>query len=106
MAVCPWNVIGGGHFQTKKQIEERKASGEGLRKFVGTEQSAHYEKISAALEEVGTEVGADIQAVAIAYVMHKQPYTFPLIGGRKIEHLMSNIKGARSPGCRCMLTRR
>lgn len=31
-------------------------------------------------------------AVAIAYVMQKTPYVFPIIGGRKIEHLMANIE--------------
>ena len=30
--------------------------------------------------------------VAIAYVMHKTPYVFPIIGGRKIEHLKQNIR--------------
>lgn len=31
-------------------------------------------------------------AVAIAYVMQKTPHVFPIIGGRKIEHLMINIE--------------
>lgn len=30
--------------------------------------------------------------VAIAYVMQKTPYVFPLVGGRKVEHLMSNLE--------------
>lgn len=30
--------------------------------------------------------------VAIAYVMHKAPYIFPIIGGRKVEHLQANIE--------------
>lgn len=30
--------------------------------------------------------------VAIAYVMHKTTYVFPIIGGRKVEHLMQNIQ--------------
>ncbi|EED79856.1 predicted protein, partial [Postia placenta Mad-698-R] len=30
-------------------------------------------------------------AVAIAYVMQKTPYVFPIVGGRKVEHLMDNI---------------
>jgi aryl-alcohol dehydrogenase-like predicted oxidoreductase len=30
--------------------------------------------------------------VAIAYVMQKAPYVFPIVGGRKIEHLMANIE--------------
>lgn len=31
-------------------------------------------------------------AVAIAYLMHKTPYVFPLIGGRKLEQLQHNIQ--------------
>ena len=29
--------------------------------------------------------------VALAYVMQKTPYVFPIVGGRKVEHLMDNI---------------
>lgn len=31
-------------------------------------------------------------AVAIAYVMQKTPYVFPVIGGRKVEQLKSNLE--------------
>ena len=31
--------------------------------------------------------------VALAYVMHKSPYVFPIVGGWKLEHLKSNIEG-------------
>ena len=30
--------------------------------------------------------------VAIAYLMQKAPYVFPIIGGRKVEHLMANLE--------------
>ena len=30
--------------------------------------------------------------VAIAYLMQKTPYVFPIVGGRKVEHLMANIE--------------
>jgi hypothetical protein len=30
--------------------------------------------------------------VALAYVMHKTPYVFPIVGGRKLEHLKGNIE--------------
>ena len=30
-------------------------------------------------------------SVALAYVMQKTPYVFPIVGGRKVEHLMDNI---------------
>lgn len=30
--------------------------------------------------------------MAIAYLLHKTPYVFPIIGGRKVEHLLANIE--------------
>jgi len=30
--------------------------------------------------------------VAISYVMQKTPFVFPIIGGRKIEHLEQNLE--------------
>lgn len=48
--------------------------------------------VSRALEKVAKEVGTEhITAVAITYVMHKAPFVFPIIGGRKVEHLKANI---------------
>jgi aryl-alcohol dehydrogenase-like predicted oxidoreductase len=31
-------------------------------------------------------------SVAIAYLMHKAPYVFPIVGGRKVEHLLANLE--------------
>ena len=31
-------------------------------------------------------------AVAVAYVMQKTPYVFPILGGRKVEQLYANIQ--------------
>lgn len=71
MAICPWDSIGGGKFQTKKQIEERKKNNEGMRSMMGNgDQTENEEKISAALEEVAKEHGLESPtAVALAYVM-------------------------------------
>jgi hypothetical protein len=33
-----------------------------------------------------------VSPVAIAYVMQKAPYVFPIVGGRKVEHLHANIE--------------
>ena len=30
--------------------------------------------------------------VAIAYLMQKTPYVFPIVGGRKVEHLLANVE--------------
>jgi aryl-alcohol dehydrogenase-like predicted oxidoreductase len=95
MALAPWGVLGGGKIQTKKAIAERKAKGEGLRSTFRAGQSEAEEKMSEALEKVAAELGVEgnIQAVAIAYVMQKAQYVFPIIGGRKVEHLKANIAG-------------
>ncbi|WPG97852.1 putative aryl-alcohol dehydrogenase AAD14 [Acrodontium crateriforme] len=93
MAIAPWDAMGGGKFQTKAQLEERKKNSEGLRNIFSKEQTAEEEKASAALEEVAKEHGlSSPTAVALAYVMAKAPYVFPIVGGRKVEHLKDNIK--------------
>jgi aryl-alcohol dehydrogenase-like predicted oxidoreductase len=98
MALAPWDVLGGGKFQTKKAIEERKAKGEGLRSMMtpaGQEakQTAEEEAISGALEKVAGEHGIEsVTAIALAYIMSKAENVFPIVGGRKIEHLHDNMK--------------
>lgn len=93
MALAPWDVLGGGHFQTAKQIEERKRTGEGLRSVMGAEQTEEERSISEALATVAAEHGIEsITTIALAYVLCKAPNVFPLVGGRKIEHLHDNIQ--------------
>ncbi|RJE18578.1 norsolorinic acid reductase [Aspergillus sclerotialis] len=93
MALAPWGALGGGKFQTKKQLEERKARGEGLRNFGRSEQTEDDVRMSEALAKVAAEHGIEsVTAVAIAYVMAKAPNVFPIVGGRKVEHLRDNIK--------------
>lgn len=67
-------------------------------------------KASRILEEIAKEVGTPhltagtfplphatrvtwltLKTVAIAYVMQKTPYVFPIIGGRKVEQLEANL---------------
>ena len=59
MGITPWNAIGGGKFQSKKQLEERQKSGEGLRSFRGSEQTESERKASEALEKVAGELGTE-----------------------------------------------
>ncbi|KAK3374260.1 putative aryl-alcohol dehydrogenase Aad14 [Lasiosphaeria ovina] len=93
MALAPWGALGSGKFQSSKAIEERKQRGETLRSIQGGEQSEAEAKMSEALCSVAAE--HDIEsptAIALAYVMSKYPYTYPIVGGRKVEHLRDNIK--------------
>ncbi|KAK0471507.1 NADP-dependent oxidoreductase domain-containing protein [Armillaria novae-zelandiae] len=97
LALAPWDVLGGGKFRTDAEEEERRQSGEKGRAVagmgVGWERNENEKKISKALEKVAGEVGSkNIRSVALAYVMQKTPYVFPLLGGRKVEHLVSNLE--------------
>ncbi|KAG2174544.1 hypothetical protein INT44_006807 [Umbelopsis vinacea] len=96
MALAPWDVLGGGKLQTKAAIEERKKNGETLRSFFGAEQTEAEIKMSEALEKVAAEHNIkSITAIALAYVMAKAPNVFPLVGGRKVEHLQDNIQSLK-----------
>ncbi|THU82975.1 Aldo/keto reductase [Dendrothele bispora CBS 962.96] len=95
LALAPWGVIGSGKLRTDEEEAQREKSGEKGRMFMGADWKRTPEevKISRALEKVAKEVGAkSITSVAIAYVMQKTTQVFPIIGGRKIEHLEQNIE--------------
>ncbi|KAK8014156.1 aryl-alcohol dehydrogenase Aad14 [Apiospora arundinis] len=93
MALAPWDVLGGGKFQTKAELERRKNAGEGLRSLYNEgKQSDDEARMSEALAKVAAEHGTEsVTAIALAYVRSKADHVFPLIGGRKVEHLQQNI---------------
>jgi aryl-alcohol dehydrogenase-like predicted oxidoreductase len=96
MALAPWDVLGGGKFQTRKALEERRERGESLRNTYGPDQSDDEVRMSEALAKVAAEHGIEsVTAIALAYVMSKAPNVFPLVGGRKVEHLRDNISALK-----------
>ncbi|KAJ5180033.1 aryl-alcohol dehydrogenase AAD14 [Penicillium capsulatum] len=93
MALAPWDVMGSGHFQTAEQLEERKKKGEGIRSFGIKGQTEDERRMSEALAVVAEEHDTkSVTAIALAYVLCKAPNVFPIVGGRKIEHLHDNIQ--------------
>jgi len=95
MALAPWQVLAAGKFRTDEEEEQRLQSGEKGRTTFSPEWKRNEKEraVSAALEKVAKEIGAKhITSVAIAYVMQKAPYVFPIIGGRKVEHLQANLE--------------
>jgi aryl-alcohol dehydrogenase-like predicted oxidoreductase len=92
MAICPWDVLGGGKFQTKKQLGEGAKSPQISRS--SSQQTDDERRASDVLEQVAVEHGEDttIQQIALAYVMHKTRNVFPMIGFRKVENLIENLK--------------
>ncbi|KAJ7250410.1 NADP-dependent oxidoreductase domain-containing protein [Mycena rebaudengoi] len=95
LALAPWNVLAGGKLRSDAEEERRRESGEKGRAVLNPnwERSEDDKKMSHALEKVAGEVGArSITAVAIADLMHKAPNVFPVVDGRKIEHLLANVE--------------
>lgn len=93
MAPALWDVMGGRKFKTKEEIEQRNAQGEGLRSILSSERSEEDAAMSAALEKAANKYGIkSLTVVTLAYVMAKAPNVFPLVGGRKVEHLQDNIQ--------------
>ncbi|KAI0925122.1 hypothetical protein AcW2_005804 [Taiwanofungus camphoratus] len=94
MALAPFYVLATGKIRSDEEEERRRQTGEKGRMTASDawERTPEQRKVCQALGKVAQEVGTkDITAVAIAYVMQKTPYVFPIIGGRKVEHLLSNI---------------
>jgi aryl-alcohol dehydrogenase-like predicted oxidoreductase len=95
LALAPFGVLAHGNIRTDSEEQKRKETGELGRTLFKPqwERNEEQRQMTAALEKVAAEVGAkSIHAVAIAYVMQKTPYCFPIIGGRKIENMLANVE--------------
>ncbi|KAH0409012.1 Aldo/keto reductase, partial [Aureobasidium melanogenum] len=90
MAIAPYGTLNQGRFQTKRGFEEREKVNEG-RNFIPTSQ--HDKDVSAHLEKIADRKDTDLLKIALAYVMQKTPYVFPIVGGRKVEHIQGSIDG-------------
>jgi aryl-alcohol dehydrogenase-like predicted oxidoreductase len=89
MGLAPWGSLGGGAFKTEAQREELSKSGNPGRQVP---PSATDIAVSKVLEAVAARHNTVITSVALAYVMRKAPYVVPIVGGRKVEHLLGNIE--------------
>ncbi|KAJ6624833.1 Aldo/keto reductase [Mycena sp. CBHHK59/15] len=95
LALAPFGVLAHGNIRSDAEEQKRHETGEEGRTLFKSQWERTEDQInmSRALEKVAQEVGAkSITAVAIAYVMQKVPYCFPIIGGRKVENLLANIE--------------
>lgn len=88
MALAPWGALGGGTFKTEEQRKKQMENKEGRQAPATPEQIA----VSRVLEKIATAKGTIITSVALAYVMQKTPYVFPIVGGRNVEQLRGNIE--------------
>ncbi|OOF91920.1 hypothetical protein ASPCADRAFT_133975 [Aspergillus carbonarius ITEM 5010] len=92
MALCPYGVLNQGRFQTEATFKEREKNNPG-RKFIPV--SEHDKRVSKVLEGMAKEKGVELFQIALAYVMNKAPYVFPIVGGRKVDHIKGSIEGLK-----------
>nr|AAS89996.1 NorB [Aspergillus flavus] len=86
MGLCPYGVLNQGRFRTEEGFRERdQANNAGGRNIIPL--SEHDRNVSRVLEIVATSKGVPLLQVALAYVMQKAPYVFPIVGVRKVDHL-------------------
>lgn len=85
MAIAPFGALGGGTFKTEEQwkSEDRR---------YGMPPTDAQVKIGKVIEALAKEKKTGMTSIALAYVMHKAPYVFPVCGGRSVKHLQQNIE--------------
>ncbi|KAF4612973.1 hypothetical protein D9613_010911 [Agrocybe pediades] len=95
LAIAPWGVLAGGKIRTDAEEERRRQTGEKGRTIFDPswERNDREKAVCKVLEKVAADIGAKhITSVAIAYLMHKAPFVFPIVGGRKPEQLLANVE--------------
>ncbi|RDW67427.1 Sterigmatocystin biosynthesis dehydrogenase stcV [Aspergillus mulundensis] len=86
MAIAPWAPLGQGRFKAAKARD----AGDGSAR--ASKMSEEEVRVSDALEKIAQGKGVSLHAIALAYILHKSPHVFPIIGQRKIEHLRANVE--------------
>lgn len=81
MGLCPYGVLNQGRFRTEEGFRERdQTNNAGGRNII--QLSEHDRNVSRVLEIVATSKSVPLLQVALAYVVQKTPYVFPIVGAR------------------------
>ncbi|PON23443.1 norsolorinic acid reductase [Trichoderma gamsii] len=92
IALAPFGVLGMGYFRTsaQREAEKEQEAREGRKvPFVDKPQKT---VMADTLEKLALARGTSITSIALAWARTKAPYVFPIVGGRKTEHLKANIE--------------
>ncbi|KAL3455986.1 NADP-dependent oxidoreductase domain-containing protein [Aspergillus heterothallicus] len=88
MGICVYGALGQGRFQTESAFREREQDQSGRKSKPPTRTERAVSKV---LEDLAIQKKTHVTSIALAYIIHKSPYVFPIVGGRKVEHLDGNI---------------
>lgn len=84
MSMAVWGALGGGYLKPKGQ---RGGTGRTMNVRSGREET-----VAELLEDMANRKGVPMTSLALAWLMRKAPHVFPIVGGRKVEHLQGNIE--------------
>lgn len=85
MGIAVWGALGAGYFKPKASRGEAGGRDTGIK-------TGREDAVADIIENVASRVGAPMTSVAMAWLMQKTPYVFPIVGGRKVDHLSGNIE--------------
>ncbi|KAB8202070.1 NADP-dependent oxidoreductase domain-containing protein [Aspergillus parasiticus] len=88
MGLVPWGTLGQGQFHTEAGYKEREQNNPGRK---GRPPSDAEKSVSKVLETIANSKETNLTSITLAYIRHKAPYVFPVVGGRKVKHLRGNI---------------
>ncbi|KAF5877856.1 putative norsolorinic acid reductase protein [Botrytis fragariae] len=91
MGLIPWGTLAQGRFQTEATFKEREKSNPGRQ----GRPSVLEKRMSKVLESIAASKNTNITSIAMIYIMQKAPYVFPLVGGRKVEHIKGNVEALK-----------
>jgi hypothetical protein len=72
--------------------QEREKNNPGRK---GKQPTSIERAVSKVMENLASAKNTSITSIAPRYVMLKAPYVFPIIGGRKVEHIKDNVEALK-----------
>ena len=90
MGICAYSPLNSGKFQPEKVFREREENNPGRTQIP---VAGRDKKVSRVLEKLALAKNTAMTDIALAYILGKEPYVFPIVGGRKLEHIKGNAEG-------------
>lgn len=92
MALAPYGTLGQGSFRTRQGYIDRAQANHGrnVAPISGADKA-----VSAVMEDIASTRIDDTSLlnIALAYILQKAPYVFPIIGARTLDHLTGSMRG-------------
>lgn len=85
MAIHPFGVLGAGYIRSP-DAPAKQGGRQTPHMLIGREA-----QVSAVADKVAKRHNVPITSVALAYVLQKAPYIFPMVGGNSVEKLKLNV---------------